>query len=84
MTPKKVKLSQELIDKAGWVFAGAAYGITMAGRGLSRRELRALERGGIVEKQLWPYGSRGNRYVWRLIPTLKIAEVSEGESECRR
>lgn len=47
----KTKVTPELIEKAVRIFSTAKKGIILTGQGLSRQELRALEREGTVRKQ---------------------------------
>jgi len=47
---KKIRVTDELRKKAEEVFARAEKTMIVAGKGLTRRELRALERGGFVER----------------------------------
>jgi len=69
---KKIRVTPELIEKAKKVFAGIKEQTIKVGEGLSRQELRALERAGIVER-LPIFGERKyldcvptTSYVWRL------------------
>lgn len=47
---KKIRITSELIEKAECVFADAEGAMIATGAGLSRQELRALEKKGLVEK----------------------------------
>lgn len=68
---KKVRVTQALIEKARKVFTTSGKSSVVAGEGLSRQELRALERKGLVErlptfdKKKWREVSPTKRYIWR-------------------
>jgi len=47
---KKIRVTDELVKKAEEVFARLEKRTIVAGKGLTRQELRALERKGIVER----------------------------------
>lgn len=47
---KKIKVTPELVKKAEEVFARSEKQMIVAGKGLTRQELRALERQGVVER----------------------------------
>lgn len=68
----KVRVTPELIAKAGKVFSEVKKGTIRTNEGLTRSELRALERKGIVRK-MPTYGSRKYQdvspsmsYIWEL------------------
>lgn len=54
----KIKMTPELIEKAVRIFQTAKKGIILTGQGLSRQELRALEREGTVRMQPTRLGNR--------------------------
>lgn len=65
---KKVKMTQELIDRAKAVFA--VMPVTYTGIGLSRQELRLLERAGYTQKT--PRMAPGPlKYAWGATDRLK-------------
>ena len=47
---RKIRVTDELEKRAEEVFAKAKKTMIVAGKGLTRRELRALERKGVVER----------------------------------
>ena len=67
----KIKVTPELIEKAVKIFQAAKKGIILTGQGLSRQELRALEREGTVRKQ--PAKLKGSGIVinaWHINPSF--------------
>ena len=67
----KIKVTPELIEKAIYIFKTSKKGIILIGQGLSRQELRALEREGTVRKQ--PAKLKGTGQVhnaWQINPSF--------------
>jgi len=67
---KKIKVTQELIDTARAVFKNSGKKNILAGEGLTRGELKALERKGYVRKMSafgrskWAGQTGALTYVW--------------------
>lgn len=67
----KIKVTPELIEKAVKIFMATKNGILLTGQGLSRKELRALEREGTVRKK--PTTLKGSGQVhnaWQINPSF--------------
>lgn len=59
-------ISEELSRKANVIFAQAKNSTILTGWGLSRKELRKLEREGLIEKQLMKHKETGQViYQWK-------------------
>ena len=67
----KIKVTPELIEKALRIFQTAKKGIILTGQGLSRQELRALEREGTVRSQPAKLKKSGSvRIAWHINPSF--------------
>ena len=65
----KIKVTEELLDKALTVFNRNS--VILTGQGLSRQELRALEREGTVRKQQSRLKKSGAiHHAWRINPSF--------------
>lgn len=65
-----MRITKELLDKAERIFAAAKNGSILTGQGLSRKELRLLERRGMVESRLLKYKDNGQIIRgWQLVGT---------------
>jgi len=79
---KKCRVTNELIEKAEKVFKAASVQFISVDRGLDRRELRALERAGIVEKmptfkkRKYSNVNPPMAYVYRLIKTTEMGGIN--------
>ncbi len=73
---KKARITPALIIKAGKAFGEVKTGTIKTGEGLSRGELRALERAGYVRKSSiftkgrFVGGGSTQKYRWQLEPNL--------------
>lgn len=56
---KKVKLTQSLVDRIEHIIHASKNGLILTDQGLSRKELRALERHGIIESKLFKHRKKG-------------------------
>lgn len=80
---KKVRVNNELIEKAGRVFIKAKKKTIVASKDLTRKELRALERKGVVTKitirQESKYvGETGATYYgYQLVPNYQFLVTKE-------
>ena len=67
----KIKVTPELIEKAIGIFNTAKKGMILTGQGLSRQELRALEREGTVRKQPTRLKGSGTlHHAWQINPSF--------------
>lgn len=67
----KIKVTPELIEKAAYIFKTSKKGIILTGEGLSRQELRALEREGTIRKQPARLKESGSvRLAWQINPSF--------------
>jgi len=67
----KIKVTPELIEKAVRIFQIAKKGVILTGQGLTRQELRALEREGTVRKQPTKLKKSGAlHYAWHINPSF--------------
>ena len=79
---KKCRITNELLAKAEKVFKAAAAQFIPVDQGLNRRELRALERAGIVEKmptfkkRKYSNVNPPMAYVYRLIKIIEMGGIN--------
>lgn len=67
----KIKVTPKLIEKAIRIFQATRNGIILTGQGLSRQELRALEREGTVRKQTSRLKKSGAVHnAWQINPSF--------------
>jgi len=72
----KIKVTPDLIEKAAFVFKTVKNGVILTGQGLSRQELRALEREGTVRMERARLKKSGSVHnAWHINPSFgKISE----------
>ncbi|MCK5127915.1 MAG: hypothetical protein KAR42_16780 [candidate division Zixibacteria bacterium] len=67
----KIKVTPELIEKATRIFKTAKNGIIFTGRGLTRQELRALERDGMIKRKSARFKKSGSTInAWHINPSF--------------
>ena len=68
----KIRVTKDLVKKAVWLFSAVKGGAILTNQGLSRSELRALERKEIVFSQLMKNKDTGQIVQsWRLAEGIK-------------
>jgi len=66
------RLTDATIKKAEMLFKNSRDGRVLTGYGLSRRELKLMEREGLIEKQLMKHKETGQMiYAWKPISVSK-------------
>ena len=75
---KKIRVTDDLRKKAEGVFAKAEKTMIVAGKGLTRQELRALERKGVVEKMATRQTAKYVGETGAIVYAYRLVSVLEG------